>query len=139
MKKSFTKQIGVVGVDSGQLLVCDPCYIGGEWKETDDSKDLSHADNKGQFSYGGCCEATLNNKTQGGQLNYTMGHAGAGVVFSSGFGDGCYPVIAHYKDYGHEGHPDMRIRKIEITMIHDEKEVVMFDKLLKESKKNPVC
>jgi hypothetical protein len=23
--------LGVVGVDSGQLVVCDPCYIGSEW------------------------------------------------------------------------------------------------------------
>lgn len=27
-----TKLIGEVGVDSGQLLLCDPCYIDSEWK-----------------------------------------------------------------------------------------------------------
>jgi hypothetical protein len=27
------KQIGEVGVDSGQILVCDPCYIDSEWKK----------------------------------------------------------------------------------------------------------
>jgi hypothetical protein len=26
------KQIGEVGVDSGQILVCDPCYIDSQWK-----------------------------------------------------------------------------------------------------------
>lgn len=25
------KMLGVVGVDSGQLMVCDPCYIDSEW------------------------------------------------------------------------------------------------------------
>lgn len=25
--------IGYVGVDSGQLLLCDPCYIDSEWKQ----------------------------------------------------------------------------------------------------------
>jgi hypothetical protein len=27
------KQIGVVGVDSGQILICDPCYIDSQWKK----------------------------------------------------------------------------------------------------------
>lgn len=29
------KQIGVIGVDSGQVLICDPCYIDSEWKKED--------------------------------------------------------------------------------------------------------
>lgn len=29
------KLIGHVGVDSGQLLLCDPCYIDSEWTEED--------------------------------------------------------------------------------------------------------
>lgn len=31
--------IGHVGVDSGQLLLCDPCYIDSEW-EKEDFRDL---------------------------------------------------------------------------------------------------
>ena len=27
------KKLGVVGVDSGQLMICDPCYIGSQWKD----------------------------------------------------------------------------------------------------------
>lgn len=27
------KQIGVIGVDSGQLMICDPCYVDCEWQE----------------------------------------------------------------------------------------------------------
>ena len=30
-----TKLIGYVGVDSGQLMLCDPCYIDSEWKKED--------------------------------------------------------------------------------------------------------
>lgn len=33
------KQIGEVGVDSGQLMVCDPCYIDSEW-ECSEYKDI---------------------------------------------------------------------------------------------------
>jgi hypothetical protein len=29
------KFIGEVGVDSGQILVCDPCYIDSEWQKED--------------------------------------------------------------------------------------------------------
>jgi hypothetical protein len=29
---SKVKKVGVVGVDSGQVMICDPCYIESEWK-----------------------------------------------------------------------------------------------------------
>ena len=79
--------IGVVGVDSGQLLIADPCYIDSEWKrgiDFDKGKDK-------EFSYGGCCKATVSEEGYG-QLNYKRGHVGVGVAFSSGYGDGCYQV-----------------------------------------------
>jgi hypothetical protein len=50
----------------------------------------------GKFSYGGCCKSTLNKGH--GQLNYELGHAGAGVVVNSGMGDGVYPVYAKFVD-----------------------------------------
>jgi hypothetical protein len=36
-----------------------------------------------------------------------MGHAGAGVAVSSGYGDGVYPVFAHYNKDG-------RVARVEI-------------------------
>lgn len=33
------RQIGIVGVDSGQLLLTDPCYIDNEWVEEDFQDD----------------------------------------------------------------------------------------------------
>jgi len=33
MRGKGWEQIGVVGVDSGMLTVCDPCYIDSEWKK----------------------------------------------------------------------------------------------------------
>lgn len=32
-KKTEIVQIGFVGVDSGQLVICDPCYIASEWQQ----------------------------------------------------------------------------------------------------------
>jgi len=142
MKKKKRKErwveIGVAAVDSGQLLVCDPCYIGSEWsgnevefesalKEVKTGKifhgpgykrpDFTNYEEEykegmtfnqaiakglladmpeketGDFSYDGCCKATHDIAT-GGQLNFKLGHAGAGVAFSTGLGDGVYPVFA---------------------------------------------
>jgi len=149
-KEKYVK-LGVVGVDSGQLMICDPCYVDSEWakkevefkdqledqvtKEVVDSprktggsyddvykdkltwnqaikkgilKELPEEET-GEFSYDGCCKATMN-EDNGGQLNYKLGHEGAGVVFSSGYGDGEYPV---YVKYGKEG----RITEVRIILI----------------------
>jgi len=99
MKKDKWIKLGVAGVDSGQLLITDPCYINSEWKKNEDFEKLEQ---KGEFSYAGCCNKTLS-KEKGGQLNFKMGHAGAGVVFSSGLGDGTYEVwgkVMDIKDWG---------------------------------------
>jgi len=33
---TMRKKIGVVGVDSGQVVICDPCYIDSEWDRKDE-------------------------------------------------------------------------------------------------------
>lgn len=157
------KQIGVVGVDSGQILVCDPCYIDSQWKNEDFNiprkyrhidgtilqyeKDFPHYEavipkygktmnqinadheavelpddepSKYPFSYNACCKKTCNDDMYNGQLNYEMGHAGVGVVTSSGYGDGVYPVIADYTKDG-------RVKSITVVFIDDDGEFPLFD------------
>jgi hypothetical protein len=82
-----TVKLGVVGVDSGILMVCDPCYIKTEFIPETDSRSID-----GEFSYEGVCRSTTDEN--GGQLNYRLGHPGAAVAFSSGMGDGVYTVMA---------------------------------------------
>lgn len=138
-----TKLIGHVGVDSGQLLLCDPCYIESQWEQEDfqDFRTYQHKDTgneltyridfknyqdpieayggknmneligtgewdeipgpkaKYPFSYNACSQASLSEDGHG-QLNFKHGGPGAGVAFSTAFGDGMYPVIAHYMDDG---------------------------------------
>lgn len=148
MKKEL---IGYVAVDSGQLLLCDPCYIDSQW-EKEDFEDIriykskstgdvlqycvdfnSYADiipSKGKsmnellatgdweqidsdiepknpFSYNACARATLSDKGHG-QLMFKMGNAGAGVAFSTAFGDGMYPVWANYNF-------DKTLRSVEVV------------------------
>lgn len=146
------KQIGEIGVDSGQILICDPCYIDSEWKKEDFAVlrrcrhndgtilqygvDFQHYDNiipkynktvnqiladheaveipddtppLHEFSYNACCKKTCG-KDGHGQLNFEMGHSGVGVVATSGYGDGFYPVMADIDETG-------RIESITIIFI----------------------
>jgi len=91
-------QLGVVGVDSGQLLIADPCYIGSQ---------------KALASYDAILNARKSRESFD-QLFYDLGHAGAGVVFNSGLGDGVYKVYGKFKDCGQLG---MRLAEVKIKMI----------------------
>ena len=136
-------KLGEVGVDSGQLLLTDPCYLGrfknddapsknvvldtitgikwqftygrpadegctampssyagiipntnitfNEGLKTGRLKEIPPPEPSHAYSYRGCCELTCGPHSGGG-LQYDMGHMGQGVVFSSGYGDGCYEV-----------------------------------------------
>ncbi len=80
------KHIGDIGIDAGLCWIGDPSYIlhtkqppkaiGRDWGEF---CDLLHQG--GQYP---TCK----------QLHYDLGHAGLGVVVSTGYGDGVYPVFA---------------------------------------------
>lgn len=122
--------LGEVGVDSGQLMITDPCYVDSEWlyepfEDTqlrgvtavgESGKDIIDAlaetleqrigADAFHYSYNGACRATL---TSGhGELVFPKGHTGAGVAFSTAFGDGLYPV------YGEKHHG--RITRVYINV-----------------------
>lgn len=86
--------IGVVGVDSGSLLIGDPCYwIDQEVRAlymTDDFFANQHI-----------------------QANYEAGHSGKGIFSATGWGDGMYEVYATFNSDG-------RIAKLEVIFIEDE-------------------
>jgi hypothetical protein len=86
------KLIGKFGVDSGQAMIGDPCYL-ESWETWDDKvQDFNdHPQHKGKYSYLGACNTTIENSY--GEL----GHATA-VVFNTGFGDGLYPVYAQINE-----------------------------------------
>lgn len=108
--------IGTIGVDSGQIMLADPCYV-----DSFDSKDGDFAhDAIGRekpehtnFSYAGACNVTLA-KDQAGIIGN-----GLGAVCSSGFGDGSYPV---YIKRTNEGSCGDRIGAMMIVFIGDEDE-----------------
>lgn len=115
--------MGYVGVDSGQLMVVDPCYL-GKWEDNDAEFDESIEVNP--RSYAAACRNTLSEKGFG-EIPFERGHAGFAVTFASGLGDGHYPVIGWVADDDYWEHVvkssplGERILKVEIIMDLDER------------------
>jgi hypothetical protein len=86
------KCIGEIGVDAGLCWIGDPCYIlhkdqppkaiGKSW---DEFCDILQEDDQ----YPTCK-----------QFSYDLGHPGLGLVVSTGYGDGVYPVFAEFNEEG---------------------------------------
>ena len=105
-----TKEMTLIGhfaVDSGQAMVGDPCYL-DDWEPWNDKVDNfdKHVEKAGEYGYLGACGLTL--KEGYGEL----GLANA-VVFSTGYGDGLYPVYAELNEDG-------RVAKVVIEFIGDD-------------------
>ena len=79
---------GTVPVDSGQVMLIDPCYIGSDFPTEYGDKPGTNPD------YAGACKASLT-KAQCG--NFAKG---LGFCTSTNIGDGVYPVYVQYDANG---------------------------------------
>jgi hypothetical protein len=90
--------VGEVCVDSGTVMVTDPCYIDSEWRKANKKP--------GSFGFDGILGALLAEPSDGGQPKNTAqvcfksGYEGAAVVVTRFGGDGTYPVEAKILDNG---------------------------------------
>jgi len=78
--------IGEVGVDSGTIMICDPCY----WIDSQEKK----------FTWKEWCKLTEKLglfKDGFSSIPYDLGHEGRGVVIGSFGGDGTYGVYVKRK------------------------------------------
>jgi hypothetical protein len=99
------EMIGSFGVDSGTVLIVDPCYVlDGEGKYP-----LSFGHNWEEF-------VVMNLMDDHGHLTSKQLHGEMGVVSSTGYGDGVYPVWARMDNTG------TRIAELRIEFIAREKE-----------------
>lgn len=92
--------IGEVAVDSGQLMITDPCYIDSEWQRDHFRSEGSDGRNDSAafgYSYHGACRST-GSEVGYGNLTFLKGHIGAGIAFATAWGDGMYPVYAEKHD-----------------------------------------
>jgi len=94
-------KLGSVCVDSGQLLIADPCYL-RDWKHG------NFREGNNDNNYSEACNVTLS-KNNGGQVFNDLA-----VAFATTWGDGEYEVFA-YKDKNRNG----RFMKIEIVLCED--------------------
>ena len=113
--------IGTIGVDSGQMMLADPCYVKDFADDNSDAEGVMKlmeamkdgSDNS--FSYIGACSQS-NTPQQAGVLVNDIG-AEMGVVCSSGFGDGGYPVYVKRHDFGEWG---KRVVEMKIVFVEPE-------------------
>lgn len=93
MRKNKMVRLGSIGVDSGQVLITDPCYIHrfkDSKKPTPDFGDKSDR----SYSYFGACCASLDEIAED---NHQLEN-GLGVCSGTFHGDGVYPVYAEIED-----------------------------------------
>ena len=81
---------GSFAVDSGQAMVGDPCYL-DDW-DTNKNDEWNLNGKVGQYSYQGASATTIANNF--GELGNSA------VVFSTGYGDGYYPVYIQMNSDG---------------------------------------
>jgi hypothetical protein len=98
LKVDNLQLIGQFTVDSGQAIVGDPCYL-DSWQHWDSDSDVkfdTYENKAGEYGYLGSCHATI--KRGFGELGNN-----SAVAFSTGYGDGIYPVYAHINEDGRVG------------------------------------
>ena len=81
---------GDFAVDSGQAMVGDPCYL-DQWN-TNEGDEWNLEGKVGEYSYQGASATTLAQDFGG------LGNSA--VVFSTGYGDGLYPVYIQMNEDG---------------------------------------
>lgn len=91
MAQTGWKLVGYCPVDSGQLMVSDPCYL-NDWKDNDFTGD---DEGKNDFSYSSACSVTLRNKA--GQLVNSHNQP-ISVVTETTYGDGMFPVYVLFEN-----------------------------------------
>lgn len=103
MDKFTTENVGTVYVDSGCIMVGDPCYTA-----TNDAS--SRVEKWGEFS-----DRIFDDKNKRASGVSEPVGTGIGLVVDSGYGDGSYPVTITRNSEG-------RIASVTVTFIGDEDE-----------------
>jgi len=104
--------VGTCGVDSGQIIVVDPCYV-----ISDESDQDKFAESKDYNDLNATYEELLRERDKKGN-NLTDAFK-FGIVTNTGFGDGEYKVYIKKEAQGPWG---VRVSELKIVFIEDEEE-----------------
>jgi hypothetical protein len=86
------EKVGMIAVDSGQVMVGDPCYL-SEWKDNEFNCDNMEK-TAYTYTYHGACSATCGMQGAG-----VLGNVSA-VACATAYGDGSYPVYVERNSTG---------------------------------------
>lgn len=92
------QKIGEICVDSGTVMITDPCYIDSEWKRTNTKP--------GTYGFDGILGALMADSDETihppntARVCFKSGYEGAAVAVTQFGGDGVYPVEAKLTEYG---------------------------------------
>lgn len=89
---SSWQRVGEFGVDAGLCIIGDPCYFA-----------VPDASSHPAKTWEEFCDMLFGSdfdKNNVKQLDYRPGSPGLGVVVSTGYGDGCYPVYVKKNQEG---------------------------------------
>lgn len=89
----MSKQIGSVAVDSGQIMIIDPCYIENDFSNDFNGHFKDEPKSSYEMNYDGCCQATLNEVGYGSIQQLA-------IACRTTYGDGVYPVYAEFNSSG---------------------------------------
>jgi len=102
------KKVGNIGVDSGGIMIADPCYwVKGEEYENQ-HKELR------ELGYFGGSNGDYKHAVS---HPFDLGHEGKGVSIHAGFGDGSYDVYIKTEDCGDWG---IRVTEAKVVFITEE-------------------
>ena len=111
--------LGTCGVDSGQLIIVDPCYVdkGFDYNKVCCSHTVASGGGKTSEMFSGYTYHDGYGGPFGGAEGY--GDQMLGVVTGTGFGDGEYEVWAEVEDHGSWG---KRVARITIDFMQEDEE-----------------
>lgn len=88
LKKPKWKMIGVCAMDTARLLIADPCYV------IDDKRDKRGSQEINDYMKFTSAEE------EHFEIPFRMGHAGAGIMIHSPYGDGSVNVYGLIQENG---------------------------------------
>lgn len=128
------KKVGTVGVDSGQLMIIDPCYIDSAWEGDPPPGKKYHS-----ASYLEVCETTNSREGYGPVIRYPNGVTGLGFAFSTTWGDGEYEIYETRNSSGHLVKMEIVLASQEEVKYHEDGPSEDYDDELEDYDDEPVA